>query len=86
MSNDINRFVRVLKKHTNRASKTLYNASSLEVVIAMTMITRKGNEAYLEAYNEWLNKEVNLLSKDLPKKIGSLKNRPTEKIVLDTNS
>lgn len=57
MSNkDINKFVKVLKDHTNRASKTLYNASSLEVVVAITMISRKGNEVYLEAYNEWVNK------------------------------
>jgi len=48
----------VLKKNTNLVSKTLFNASSLEVMVAMTRLSQKGNESYLKAYDTWLNEEI----------------------------
>jgi hypothetical protein len=47
--------VKALQDNTNRASKTLFNASTLDVMVAMTRLSQKGNESYLKLYNDWLD-------------------------------
>ena len=51
----LERCVETLKKNTNEARDTLYNASKLEVSIAMTLLKQKGNEDYLKLYTDWLD-------------------------------
>ena len=51
--------IETLKENTDRASKTLSNASTLKVLIAMTRLKQKGNESYLKAYEAWLDEKLN---------------------------
>lgn len=50
--------VEVLKKNTDRKSKTLYNVDSLDVSIAITRLLHVDNKQYLALYDSWLNEKM----------------------------
>jgi competence transcription factor ComK len=48
------RYVETLKKNTNRDLKVLYNGDTMEVLVAFTSLSQKGNEEFLKMYVDWL--------------------------------
>lgn len=50
--------VEILKKNTDRKSRTLYNVDSLDVSIAITRLLHVDNKQYLALYDSWLNEKV----------------------------
>lgn len=59
------KYLEVLKKHTDRRSRKLLNANSIEVRVAMTKLCLRGFEGLLDEYKEWLeseNREEELLN------------------------
>lgn len=50
--------VEILKKNTDRKSRTLYNVDSLDVSIAITRLLHVDNKRYLALYDSWLNEKM----------------------------
>jgi hypothetical protein len=50
--------VEILKKNTDRKSRTLYNVDSLDVSIAITRLLHVDNKQYLALYDSWLNQKM----------------------------
>ena len=69
----------ILKKNTNRTSNTLFNASSLDVLVAMTRISQKGNESYFKLYNDWLSEKPKLPTMDGLKKAQDIVKKSIDK-------